>query len=153
MEKESKTLRTIVRVLIIVFLAVVVGLVMYLKQAQKGMQLPHETGTRAKKALPTLLDLGATRCIPCKMMAPILEELRNEYQGKLEVIFIDVWENKDAISQYDVRVIPTQIFFDANGKERFRHAGFYSKENILGKWKELGVDFETKHEDSAASLE
>ncbi|HNR14597.1 MAG TPA: thioredoxin family protein [Thermodesulfobacteriota bacterium] len=144
-------MRIIVRLLIVATLIIAVGIVMYLKQDQKAERLPRETDTSSDKAIPRLLDLGATRCIPCKMMAPILEELRNEYQGKLEVIFIDVWENKDAIGQYDVRVIPTQIFFDANGKELFRHAGFYSKEEILGKWKELGVDLETKHEDSAAS--
>ena len=88
--------------------------------------------------LPRLVDLGAKTCIPCKMMAPILEELRNEYKGKLQVDFIDVWENQSAGDQYGIRVIPTQIFFDPSGKELFRHMGFMSKEDILAKWKELG---------------
>ena len=88
--------------------------------------------------LPRLVDLGAKTCIPCKMMAPILEELRNEYKGKLQVEFIDVWENQSAGDQYKIRVIPTQIFFDPSGKELFRHVGFMSKEDILSKWQELG---------------
>ena len=88
--------------------------------------------------LPRLIDLGAKSCVPCKMMAPILEELQNEYKGKLQVEFIDVWENQSAGDQYGIRVIPTQIFFDPSGKELFRHAGFMSKEDILTKWKELG---------------
>jgi thioredoxin 1 len=88
--------------------------------------------------LPKLLDLGATQCIPCKMMAPILEELKKEYAGRMEVEFIDVWKNEDAGKPYGVRSIPTQIFYDANGKELFRHTGFFSKEDILAKWKELG---------------
>ena len=94
----------------------------------------------AKAKLPRLLDLGAGKCIPCKMMASILERLREEYQGRLEVVFIDVWENSAPAEKYGVSTIPTQIFFDAGGKERFRHEGFFSKEEILARWKELGVD-------------
>ena len=94
----------------------------------------------APAKLPKLLDLGAGKCIPCKMMAPILAELKQEYAGKMNVEFIDVWQNPDAGKQYGIEMIPTQIFYDAEGKERFRHVGFYGKEDILGKWKELGVD-------------
>ena len=93
----------------------------------------------AEKKLPKLLDLGANKCIPCKKMAPILEELKKDYDGKLEVEFIDVWKNPDAAKKYDVQIIPTQIFFDATGKELFRNEGFLSKADILAKWKELGV--------------
>lgn len=98
----------------------------------------------APAKLPKLLDLGAGKCIPCKMMAPILEELKKEYAGKMEVEFIDVWQNPDAGKAYGVEMIPTQIFYDAEGRERFRHTGFYGKEDILGKWKELGVDLEDR---------
>ena len=90
--------------------------------------------------LPKLLDLGAGKCIPCKMMAPILEELKKEYVGRMNVEFIDVWQNPDAGKPYGIEVIPTQIFYDAEGKELFRHVGFFAKEDILAKWKELGVD-------------
>ncbi len=95
--------------------------------------------SEAEKALPRLVDLGATKCIPCKMMAPILEELKKAYAGQLQVDFIDVWENPDAGKEYGINLIPTQIFYDADGKERFRHEGFFAKEDILAKWKELGV--------------
>ncbi|MBI5804542.1 thioredoxin family protein [candidate division TA06 bacterium] len=91
--------------------------------------------------LPRLVDLGAGKCIPCKMMAPILEELKKDYAGKLEVVFIDVWQNADEGSKYKIRVIPTQIFYSPEGKELFRHEGFYSREDILAKWKELGHEF------------
>ena len=97
-----------------------------------------------KKPLPKLLDLGASKCIPCKMMATVLEELKKEYAGKLEVEFIDVWKNPDAAKQYGIEIIPTQIFFDAGGKELFRHVGFFAKEDILAKWKELGVELTKK---------
>lgn len=94
----------------------------------------------AKLAMPRLVDLGAGKCIPCKMMAPILEELKKEFATKFAVEFIDVWENPAAQDKYDVNVIPTQIFYDAAGKELWRHEGFISKEDILAKWKELGVE-------------
>src|SRR5512136_1207438 len=90
--------------------------------------------------LPKLVDLGADKCIPCKAMAPILKDLKAEYAGRMDVEFIDVWKNPKAGKAYKIKMIPTQIFFDASGKELFRHVGFYGKEDILGKWKELGVD-------------
>lgn len=89
--------------------------------------------------LPRLVDLGADRCIPCKKMAPILEELSRTYQGVFDVEFVDVWKNPGAAREWGIRVIPTQIFIDAAGTERFRHQGFMSREAILAKWSELGV--------------
>ena len=79
---------------------------------------------------PRLVDLGADKCIPCKKMAPILEQLREEYKGRLDVEFIDVWKNPGAGRQYGIRVIPTQILYDREGKEVWRHRGFISKENL-----------------------
>jgi len=103
------------------------------------------TGEPAKPAdgTPRLLDLGSKECIPCKMMAPILEELKAEYAGRFQVDFIDVWlpENKEAATAYGIRVIPTQVFFAPDGKELWRHEGFLGKEEILAKWKELGYVF------------
>jgi thioredoxin 1 len=99
---------------------------------------PLATPVNAK--LPKLLDLGATKCIPCKMMAPVLENLKTEYAGRMIVEFIDVWENRDAGKQYNIEAIPTQIFYNAEGKELFRHTGFFGKDDILGEWKKLGVD-------------
>jgi thioredoxin 1 len=97
------------------------------------------TNAPTKAALPRLLDLGADKCIPCKMMVPVLKELTKEYEGRLEVQFIDVWKTPDAGKAYSIHLIPTQIFFDADGKELFRHEGFFSKKDIMAKWQELGV--------------
>lgn len=118
--------------------AVVVGAVL-LKQGKQTTKVSAPAASTEVK-LPKLLDLGAGKCIPCKMMAPILEDLKKEYAGKLIVEFIDVWQIPDAGKQYSIDVIPTQIFYDATGKELFRHSGFFAKEDILGKWKELGVN-------------
>ena len=101
---------------------------------------PPEEAAPAKK-LPKLLDLGAKKCVPCKMMAPLLEELAKDYKGRMDVEFIDVWENPEAAEKYGIKSIPTQIFYDAEGKEFFRHVGFFPKEDILAKFKEHGIVF------------
>jgi thioredoxin 1 len=106
------------------------------KKVAKVAQVP-KASVPAK--LARLVDLGANRCIPCKMMAPILEELRQDQKGKLEVTFIDVWENPAAGRQYGIRVIPTQVFYDAQGKEFYRHEGFMPKADIVAKFREHGI--------------
>jgi thioredoxin 1 len=148
------------KILIVVVLIAVVGIVFALKQKSKApvseplasvnsemMTVISPEGSKNIEAtvnLPRLVDLGAGKCIPCKLMAPILEELKSQYQGELKVVVIDVWENPDEAPKYDVKLIPTQIFYDAAGKELYRHEGFYSKEDILAKWKELGIEFKIK---------
>ncbi|MFH0963046.1 MAG: thioredoxin family protein [Planctomycetota bacterium] len=97
----------------------------------------------ARPAIPRLVDLGRTFCIPCKKMAPILAGLKVEYAGRLDVEFIDVGDNPDAARKYGIRLIPTQVFIDASGKELSRHEGFMSRDDILGQWKKLGVEFGT----------
>jgi len=94
----------------------------------------------AKAALPRLVDLGAGKCIPCKMMKPILDELTKEYAGQFDVVFIDVWEKREEGEKYGIQMIPTQIFYGADGKELARHEGFFAKKDILAKWKSLGVE-------------
>lgn len=95
-----------------------------------------------QEARPRLLDLGSKACIPCKLMAPILEELKTECAGKFDVQFIDVNEKENIVlaKQYNINLIPTQIFLDATGKELFRHEGFISKHDILARWRKLNVD-------------
>ncbi len=119
--------------------------ILFLKQGKKAesagaaAQATVEASAPQDKALPRLVDLGAGKCIPCKMMKPILDDLMANYAGTFKTEFVDVWENEAEGKKYGVKMIPTQIFFDASGKELFRHEGFYSKEDILGKWKEFGV--------------
>lgn len=138
---------------IIIILAVAVAFVFALKRerqapaesspAQKAHSVTQAgTNMESKKeisaGLPRLVDLGAGKCIPCKMMAPILEDLKKTHADKFEVQFIDVWQNPDEAKKFNIRVIPTQIFFAPDGKELFRHEGFFGKDDILEKWKEFG---------------
>ena len=91
------------------------------------------------KGMVTMVDLGAKKCIPCKMMAPILEKIEKRYEGRAAIVFIDVWENRDQAGRFGVRAIPTQIFYDASGKEVSRHLGFMSEDEIVKTLSQLGV--------------
>lgn len=104
-------------------------------------QVPDEYKIAALtgKGMLVLVDIGAESCIPCKLMAPILDELKNELQGKIVVQFLNLDMYPGLANEYKIKVKPTQIFYDAFGKEVFRHEGFFSKEDILSKWTELGV--------------
>jgi len=98
---------------------------------------PHEVPV---KEMVTLVDLGAGACIPCKMMAPILEKLEKVYRGKAAIVFIDIWKNPDEGKRFNLQVIPTQIFYDKKGKEVFRHMGFMGEKDIVAVLNKLGVD-------------
>ncbi len=111
------------------------------KPSPEARTAPAATAAASQaKPMPRLVDLGARKCIPCKAMAPILEQLSTDYAGRLEVKFIDVWQNPDEAQTYRVQMIPTQIFYAADGRELARHEGFISREDILASWKQLGVE-------------
>jgi len=99
-------------------------------------------GDTTSAALPLLLDLGSDSCTACKTMAPILDEMRETFEGQFRVRFLDARKDKNVASEYGIKIIPTQIFFDEQGRELFRHQGFYGREGILAKWAELGYTFD-----------
>ena len=137
----AKGRRPMKKVLMVVALAAAVAATVAIKQSRRATEagaVPPAVTT--VQQLPRLVDLGADKCVPCKMMAPILDELKKSQAGKVNVEFIDVWKNPGAGEQYGIRVIPTQIFFSPDGKELFRHEGFFSKEDIVAKWKEFGIE-------------
>ena len=134
------------KVIIVAVLIAAVGVAVVVRRNTSGDEnIPDEykPDQLLGKGLPALVELGSDQCIPCKMMAPILEELKSECAEKLQVNFLDVRKYRDLSALYGIQVIPTQIFYDDSGKELFRHEGFYSKDDILAKWKELGVDLST----------
>ncbi|GFO54704.1 thiol reductase thioredoxin [Geomonas sp. Red276] len=106
-------------------------------------ELPSAHDDAVSRALvsgkPVVIDLGARTCIPCKKMAPILESLSKEYRGKASVLFIDVHENRGAADKFRIQMIPTQIFFNARGKEVKRHIGFMEKTEMVNALRAAGV--------------
>ncbi len=86
-----------------------------------------------------MLELGSVGCIPCEQMKPVMEKLRTNFKGKLEVFFVDVRKDKDTARRFGVYAIPTQVFLDKNGKEFHRHIGFYAYEEIEPMLKKAGL--------------
>jgi len=102
------------------------------------------SGKQAAKSttvLVTFVEIGAAKCIPCKMMQPIMKEVGEEYKGQVKVVFHDVWTQQGKVDaeKYNIRVIPTQVFLDKDGKEYFRHEGFFPKEDPVKVLKKQGV--------------
>jgi thioredoxin 1 len=75
----------------------------------------------------TFIELGSVNCIPCKMMQPVMKEIETKYGTQVKVVFYDVWTTagRPYAAQYGIRAIPTQVFLDANGREFFRHEGYF----------------------------
>jgi thioredoxin 1 len=130
---------------VLAFMAVVV--VYAVTESRLGTNPSGTVGLQAQStSLPspgtcrvTMIDLGATECIPCKMMAPIIEELKIRYSGRADILFIDVWKDPGQAKAYGIHTIPTQIFFDRNGREVFRNIGFMDKKRIVDILSKLGV--------------
>ena len=108
------------------------------EQAKLALDNPVDKARGSGK--PSLIDFGSTGCRPCDMMAPILEKLETQYEGKLNVLFIHVREEQILAARYGIQSIPVQIFFDRDGKEIYRHTGFYPQDEIEKRLKEMGVE-------------
>jgi len=80
----------------------------------------------------TFVELGSVNCIPCKQMQPVMNAIEEKYKDQVKVIFYDVWKDdqKKYAQQYGIKLIPTQVFLDSNGKEFHRHEGFYPESDI-----------------------
>jgi thioredoxin 1 len=132
---KENTKKFLMIVGLIIAINTIMAVKMY-KARHSASELPDDT--IIGKGKPVLLELGSHGCIPCDAMFPILIELSKE-QADFEVGFVDVDVETTAWDTYNMKGKPTQIFFDKDGAEIFRHSGFYPKEDILAKWKELGI--------------
>jgi thioredoxin 1 len=91
------------------------------------------------KTLSTLLEFGRGKCIPCKKMKPILEELMKEYEGKAVIRIVDIDQEKELTEKNKIMMIPTKVFYDTTGKEAFRHVGFFEKDSVKAHLQAVGV--------------
>jgi len=112
--------------------------------APKPPSAPDLTSIPLQQALssglPTLAEFGRGICVPCKAMKPILEELATEYEGKLNVVIVEIDDHMDQTQEYEIMAIPTQIFFASSGQEITRHMGFYAKDDIIAQLKKMGIE-------------
>jgi len=98
----------------------------------KASKTATKDSTATKKPLVTFIELGSVNCIPCKQMQPVMVAVEKKYGNQVNVVFYDVWkpEQKDYAEKYGIRLIPTQVFLDIDGKEFFRHEGFFPEAEI-----------------------
>ncbi len=89
--------------------------------------------------LPRMVDVGKTYCIPCKMMVPVLQEAQLRYKGKAVIEFVDLEAHPEAAQQYKIMMIPTQVFYNSDGKEVDRHVGFLPFEEVEKIFTKMGV--------------
>lgn len=134
---QTYRIELITAIIVIVFASIVTW---KLVQSSNIPGNSTQSSSSEQKGLPKMIDLGTTTCVPCKMMVPVMEELRKEYDGKLIVEFINTAENPGASQEYAISVIPTQIFYDKNGNELTRHTGFIPKEDVIKTFKEYGIN-------------
>ncbi|MEW6757741.1 MAG: thioredoxin family protein [Acidobacteriota bacterium] len=101
---------------------------------------PEKTANPVPPPLPRMVDLGKKWCIPCKKMVAVLQEAELRYRGKAVIEFIDLDEKPEAAARYQVMMIPTQIFYSADGKEVERHMGYLSFEEVEKIFEKMGVE-------------
>ncbi len=83
-----------------------------------------------KSEKPVLIDFFATWCGPCKMLAPVLKDVKDSLGERITILKIDVDKNQELSSKYQVRGVPTMILFQ-NGKQLWRQSGVLTKEEII----------------------
>jgi len=107
------------------------GLLLLLATTQSCMSQTEKKSVHQAKV--TFIELGSVRCIPCRKMEAVLESIRKKYPKDVKVIFYDVWtkEGRPYAEKYHVNRIPTQVFLDANGKEFYRHVGYFPEAELI----------------------
>ena len=105
-----------------------------------GMAFAEDYNDLPVTGMVTMIDLGAKKCVPCKLMAPILAKMEKQYEGRAAIVFIDVWKHNEQARRFGIRAIPTQIFYSETGKEVYRHVGFMDETAIINQLKKMGVE-------------
>lgn len=108
------------------------------RQYAEWTKNPVEQARRS--GIPTMVEFGSDGCKPCEMMAPIIDEVRTKFAGKLNVVFVHVGQQPVLGVHYDTSVIPVQTFYDKLGNESYRHEGFLDKPSVLKRIADLGVE-------------
>ena len=145
----KQDLRKVKQISIILFLMTALTFAGCVQNFNKNKNEDQKTGQKTQsvqkqeegKYKVTFIELGSVRCIPCQKMQPIMKSIEEKYPEQVNVVFHDIWtsEGKPYANKYNVKVIPTQVFLDENGKEYFRHEGFFPEKELVKVLKKNGV--------------
>jgi len=134
---------TLLTVFTIIFLSVNCKKAFAQDKTGKSVAIKEAAGKSKKTVMPsvTFVEIGSVNCIPCRAMQPIMKAVEEEYKGQVKIVFHDVWTEKGKMdaAKYNIRVIPTQVFLDRDGKEYYRHEGYYPKDDVARVIKMQGV--------------
>ncbi|MBR9985601.1 MAG: thioredoxin family protein [Desulfosarcina sp.] len=108
-------------------------------EAQSRLAGDNPVDKARRSGKPTMVEFGAAGCVPCDMMQPILDKLRKDYPQELNVVFVHVGEEQILAARFGIRSIPVQVFYDAAGKEVFRHVGFFAEKEVLKQLEKIGL--------------
>ena len=115
-------------ILSVALLAVIALIIVY--QSGRPRRPDATVASDSPKAKVTFIELGSVSCIPCRAMQPVMRTIENKYGDQIRIVFHDVWQDDTPAKTYGIRVIPTQVFLDQDGREFHRHEGFYPLEQI-----------------------
>lgn len=88
----------------------------------------------------TVVDIGTDKCLPCRLMAKMMTDLGAAYGSRAAFIFFNVLKHREVLDECEIDRMPTQIFYDKEGEEVFRHEGFMTKKAIMEKLEKLGIE-------------
>ena len=124
-------------VLVLMIFSIIIGSFSYSQnkkstKQKKSLPAVKDTSAVVSKPLVTFVELGSVNCIPCKAMQKVMKAVEEKYGSQLNIVFYDVWKEEQAhyAQDYNIRLIPTQVFLDANGKELMRHEGYFPEKDI-----------------------
>ena len=126
--------KQIVLLLVVSFICGSLAIAQSKKSSKQIKPIPagKDTSAISSKPFATFIELGSVKCIPCKAMQPVMKSIEQKYAEQIKVVFYDVWkaEQQKYADQYGIKLIPTQVFLDKDGKEFFRHEGFFPEGEI-----------------------
>jgi thioredoxin 1 len=131
MDKRRNDMNNLCRVAGIFLLTVFFITCGQTKHPGSNQEASLKSGEQNTEAKVTFVELGSVKCIPCRQMQPVMKSVEEKYKGQVKVVFHDVWKDKALAQKYGIQLIPTQIFLDENGKEFFRHEGFFPEDEIV----------------------
>lgn len=110
------------------------------KQAAETDQ-SQQSSSSSGMAKVTFVELGSVNCVPCRMMVPVMKQVEENFSGQVKVVFYDVWtkEGQPAGQYYRIRAIPTQVFLDPQGREFYRHEGYFPYDELVKVLRMQGV--------------
>ena len=100
---------------------------------------PAELDSALKAGVPLVVEFGGETCIPCMHMQPVLKNLQARLGKRARVSNFWIQPNPEVARRHQIMVMPTQIIFDAKGREIFRHMGYFAQPDFEKALKEKGL--------------